>query len=102
MSQISNDRNRFQENLREHHGGSHVQINTASVQTRNYRTEQAKVVMGRFAQSLTGCGWMRMNIVRPDRHMHRNRYGFVVGACQNAGVPMSEGSGRVLCTDKSP
>jgi hypothetical protein len=64
----------FQENLRQDHRGSAVQVH-ATLQTRHVRHEVAKIAQAAFAECRARRGGMHVQDVGTDRHVDRHRHG---------------------------
>ena len=50
MSEIANDRNRFQKYLRQNNRRADIDINTAAIEFLSHSTEEAEILIGRFSK----------------------------------------------------
>src|SRR5215475_13592957 len=73
MSEIANDRNRFQKYLRQNNCRADIDINTAAIEFLSHSTEEAEILISCFSKGLARRFRMCMDDVGSDGDMHGYR-----------------------------
>src|SRR6266404_168293 len=88
-AEISNDGDGFQENFRQEHGGTPIEIYAARVHSFHERAEEAKVEMRGCAERGSVRGGMHVRNISADGEMNGDRYFVLVSGEEDAGGGVS-------------